>query len=149
MQHHPKPSPELKHLNFLVGKWHSEGTVLPTSSSPEIKIKGTDIYEWVSGGFFLLHRVDVLMGDEKVQAIEIIGGYDALSKTFPMRSFDNQGNFTTMQARVGQDGVMKITGEMMRSMLIADKDCNNMTAYWERSENGVTWMPWMDMKFSK
>ena len=139
---------QLKRLNFLVGKWQTSGTVRATSSSPSLEITGTDVYEWTLGGSFLLHRVAVLMGEERTEVIELIG-YDASSKTYPMRSFDQQGNFTTMQANIDQDGVLKITGDKMRSALSASKDGRYMKAHWERSEDGSTWMPWMDMEFTR
>jgi hypothetical protein len=30
-----------------------------------IPIIGTDIYEWLPGGFFLVHHVDVMIGDQR------------------------------------------------------------------------------------
>jgi len=41
-----------------------------------VPITGTDIYEWLPGGFFLLHHVDVVIGEQAVRAIELIGEYD-------------------------------------------------------------------------
>ena len=143
------PVPELKHLDFLVGKWQTSGTIKATTNTPTQEIKGTDTYEWTLDGYFLLHHVEVLMGAEKTLTIELIGGYDADSKTYPMRSFDNQGNFATMQASIEQEGVMKIIGDKMRSTLSASEDGQQMQAHWERSEDGITWIPWMDMQFSK
>ena len=143
-----KQSPELQKLNPLVGKWMSEGEVRATGTTPAMKIKGTDIYEWVCEGKFLLHRVDVMMGEEKVEVIEMIG-YDADAKNYPMRSFDNQGNFNTMHFTVDEKGVWKITGDLMRSTLTINKDGSHMNAHWEQSEDGSTWKPWMEMKFTK
>ena len=143
------PVPELKHLDFLVGKWQTSGTIKATTDNPAQEIKGTDSYEWALDGHFLLHQVEVLMGEEKTLTIELIGSYDAANKTYAMRSFDNQGNFATMQASIEREGVMKITGDKMRSTLSASKDGQQMQAHWERSEDGTTWVPWMDMQFSK
>lgn len=61
----------------------SEGVVLEGPSGPATRITGTDAYEWLPGGFFLLHHVDVHVGDEKVDAFEVIGGYDAATGTYP------------------------------------------------------------------
>jgi hypothetical protein len=47
--------------------------------APRETKEALDTYEWLPGGFFLLHRVDGLMGDEPVQAVEIIG-YEASSE---------------------------------------------------------------------
>ena len=135
-------------MEIFVGKWNTEGQVEASPSSPATKIIGTDTYEWQHGGFFLIHRVDVRIGDEKVEAIEIIG-YDASSQTYPMRSFDSQGNFVTMQASVSDDGIWTFTGESERSTLVVSDDDNTMTAHWERSDDGSNWLPWMDVKLTK
>jgi hypothetical protein len=114
-----------------------------------MRISGTDRYEWLAGGFFLLHWVDVQIGDEKIEAIEIIGGYDAASGSYPMRSFDNGGNTATMYARVGEDGGWTFADESTRATLVVSDDRNAMTATWERCDDGTNWLPWMDMTFTK
>jgi hypothetical protein len=95
-----------------------------------------------------LHKVDVAMGNDKTEAIEIIGEFDSKSKTYKMRSFDSQGNFITMEAYLDNSGALHILGNNMRSKLSVD-DNNNMTAHWEKSEDNKNWKPWMDLTFSK
>jgi nitroimidazol reductase NimA-like FMN-containing flavoprotein (pyridoxamine 5'-phosphate oxidase superfamily) len=144
------PRPENRPLDALVGTWRSEGEVLAGPSGRATRITGTDAYEWLPGGFFLLHHVDVHVGDEKVDAVEVIGGYDAATGTYPMRSFDNQGNFVTMRARVNDAGVWSFTGESERTTLVVGDDGTTMTAHWEQSgDGGSTWRPWMEMRFTK
>jgi Protein of unknown function (DUF1579) len=146
----PTPRPESQPLDVLVGTWITEGEVLAGSSGPATRITGTDTYEWLPGGFFLVHHVDVHVGDEKVDAIEIIGGYDASTRTYPMRSFDSQGNFVTMQARVSAPGVWTFTGASERSTLVVGGDGTTMAARWERADDGgSSWMPWMEMRFTR
>jgi hypothetical protein len=111
------PLSELLKLNPLVGKWQSSGTVLSSDSTPEMKISGTDSYEWVCDGTFLLHRVYVTMGEEKTEVIEMIG-YDPEAKNYPMRSFDNHGDFTVMHFSVDEKGVWTIKGDKVRSTCI-------------------------------
>jgi hypothetical protein len=55
-------------------------------------------------------------------AIEIIGPYDASTQTYPMRSFDNQGNFVTMRASVSEDGIWTFAGESERATLTVGDD---------------------------
>ena len=43
------------------------------------------------------------MGKEKIEAIEVIGGCDVGSKKYKMRSFDNQGAFTEMEAHIDEN----------------------------------------------
>ena len=52
------------------------------SRDPDIPVAGTDTYEVLPGGYFLVHHVDVTVGDKPVRAIEIIGEPDAVSGGF-------------------------------------------------------------------
>lgn len=89
------------------------------------------------------------MGDEQEEVIEIIGGYDDSTGIYPMRSFDNQSKFTIMPASIDPDGVLRITGDGIRSTLRHDQSGRYMQALWERSDDGKTWIPWMEMQFTK
>jgi hypothetical protein len=113
------------------------------------KITGTDSYEWVSRGYFLLHRVDVSMGDTKTEVIEVIGSYDSADDSYALRSFDNDGNFITMKGRFEKDGEFKIEGEGMRSILSYNQSQQLITISWERLQDGSLWRPWLNMKLSK
>jgi len=98
--HHPNsaptPSPQTQRLGALVGRWRSEGHILGEVPLP---ITGTDIYEWLPGGFFLVHHVDVVVGEQKVQALELIGEDDPATDSFTSHADDNHGNVTVMRAR--------------------------------------------------
>jgi len=155
------PEPHSR-LGALVGRWRSEGHIV---GDPAVPITGTDTYEWLAGGFFLVHQVDVVVGDQPVQAIEIIGEHDPGTDSFTARAFDNEGHVTVMRARVDEDGVWRFTGGAdvaaaaqptaadprgaVRSTLTVSADGTGMTARWERSDDGATWQPWMDMTFTR
>ncbi len=63
-QRQPEPSPGLRVLDRLVGRWEVFGDYL----------EGTSSYEWMEGGDFLLQRFDFERPDgQKVAGIEIIG----------------------------------------------------------------------------
>ncbi|RXA20856.1 alpha/beta fold hydrolase [Methanosarcina sp. MSH10X1] len=141
------PDSALKRLDIFVGRWITEGHTWATSSSPALRITGTDTYEWLPGRFFLLHRADVQIGDEEIKTIEIIG-YDALSQTYPMHYFDNQGNSGTYQASV-RDGIWTFLGGSERSKVTFSDDGNTITASWEHSDNGLNWLPLMEVKLTK
>ena len=138
----------IKKLNFLIGKWHTQGKILQGATEASNEIRGMDTYEWIAGGFFILHRVDVFMGNERTEVVEIIG-YDETKKSYFMQSFDNQGESPIMYALLDKPGVLKLGDKKMRSTLTANRKGNIMTAKWELSEDGKTWKPWMDMKLSK
>jgi Protein of unknown function (DUF1579) len=164
--HHPNgvptPGPEIRRLGALVGRWRSEGHIV---GDVPIPIVGTDIYEWLASGFFLVHHVDVTIGEQTVQAIELIGEYDPTTDSFTARAYDNQGDITIMHARVDEHGVWTFTGGgdvaavarpstadasgAVRSTLTVSPDKGSMRAKWERSDDAVTWQPWMDMTFTR
>ncbi|TDE36493.1 DUF1579 family protein [Actinomadura sp. 6K520] len=136
-------TPENARLDPLVGSWRTAGR---TVSGPAVEISGTDTYEWMTGGAFLLHRADVRMGDEELEVIEMIGPYDPVTGTWPMRSFDSRGAFGTMHATVDDD-VWTFASATERATLTVTG--STMAARWERAENGSDWTDWMDMTFTR
>ena len=134
-------------LHFLIGSWQTEGEVLADEANKTMTIKGTDIYELVLGGHFILHQADVIIDNKRTSVIEMIGEYDPLDESWKMRSFDNTGTYTTMKATLN-DGYLKIIGDKMRARLSIAEDGSYMFANWEKSEDGQSWDPWMELKFS-
>jgi hypothetical protein len=138
----------MQSLDFLIGIWKTEGEVRAEGNTPLITFKGTDSYEWILEKSFILHKVDVTMGKHKIEAIEVIGGYDKASKKYKMRSFDNQGAFTEMEAHIDNKEVLHIVGANMRSKLIRHNE-KKLGAHWERLGDNGEWAPWMDLQLSK
>ena len=90
----------------FIGRWNTTGRFRDDPRT----IAGTDTYEWLAGRHFLIHRVDVRMGDEEMKSIEIIGRE---GDSIVMHSFDSQGEHTVMQARVEGDSI-RFEGDAMR-----------------------------------
>lgn len=118
-----------------------------TDTTPATKISGTDRYEWLPGEFFLVHHVDVRIGDEEAKSIEIIG-YDASSGTYPMHYFDSQGSSGIMHAAVA-DRRWKFSGESMRFSGSFAPDGNTLRGTWEQSTSDGGWVPWMDVNLTR
>lgn len=62
MNEQPKPNPDLKPLDRLIGTWKQSGDV-----------NGEITYEWAEDGFFLIQRVDLEQYGNKIKGIEVIG----------------------------------------------------------------------------
>ncbi len=135
-------------LGFLIGKWISEGEVQETDTMPAIKIFGTDQYEWILDGLFILHRVDIWIGDKKVEVLELIGEYDEQENTYMFRSFDNSGQSAAMTASIKNEALFT-TGQDTRSVLNYDRSGHTMQASWEQLDISQQWKPWMIMHFRK
>ena len=85
-QQPPKPNPDLKSLDRLVGTWKVSG--------PDID--GHVTFEWMEGGFFLMQHFDFVHGGHKVKGMEIIGHLQPFGeepgKDIKSRIYDTMGN---------------------------------------------------------
>lgn len=148
-------------FHAIAGRWETSGHVI---GEPPIPVVGTDIYEVLAGGYFIVHHVDVTVGEQPVRAIEIIGEPDAGGGGYLARSFDSEGNAELMLVTIDEDGVFHFAGgpdiaptaqptdaptARVRSTLTVAEDRRSMTALWERSEDGTTWHRWMDISFAR
>jgi hypothetical protein len=148
-----------KRLATIAGRWRTSGHVV---GEPKVSVIGTDIYEVLHGGHFLVHYVDVAVGGLPVRAIEVIGEPDGRGG-YLARSFDSEGNAELMHLTIDGDGVFHFTGggdiaptaqpketptARVRSTLTIARDRESMTALWERSDDGSSWHPWMDIQFT-
>ena len=91
-------------LATIAGHWRTSGYVI---GQPNVPVTGTDTYELVPGGHFLLHRVDVRVGEQQVQAIEVIGEPDGHGG-YLARSFDSEGNTELMRLTIDDEGVFHL-----------------------------------------
>lgn len=139
-------SSSIQQLSFLIGQWHTIGKVLATDDAPEVVIEGTDTYEWTLDSHFILHKVDVMMGEERMQAIEMIGVDTENQDHYFLRSFDNTGNTDEMTA-VFQDGVLLISNQATRAFLTHGLE--SMSALWQMKNGQAEWIDWMRMEFKK
>lgn len=54
----------MERLQPFIGKWKTEGTVqMPTGS--EVRLDAVDTYEWLPGGYFLIHHVNGFNGGRR------------------------------------------------------------------------------------
>jgi hypothetical protein len=142
-----KKSPEHDQLSKFVGQWRTEGKIPSNGSTPEVKISGTDTYEWLPGNFFLLHKADVLIGDERNQTTEIIG-FDQLYHGLIMKYFDSKGNSGLMIASCANE-VWTFLGENLRFTGGFKKGNKEFSGIWEQSSDKKNWVHFMDIKLTR
>ena len=68
-QQSPRPNPDLKSLDRLVGTWNVSG-----------EAQGQISYEWQEGGFFLVQHFDLDHGGHMIKGIEMIGHLQGLGE---------------------------------------------------------------------
>ena len=91
-QQPPKPNPDLKSLDRLVGTWNA------SDPSGAEGVNGQVTYEWMEGGFFLMQHVDLEHNGQKIKSIEIIGHEQTFgaepSKDLKSRYYDYYAGYT-------------------------------------------------------
>jgi len=136
-------------LDLLVGHWNTTGQSVAGQAEQAISIKGTDKYEWLPGRQFLVHTVDVWMGDDKVNVLELIGPCGEPGSEIPMHSFSNDGRHDVMQASSDGPRAWTFASDEIRAHLTIEADGRTMAARWERKAESGSWAHWLDMQFVK
>lgn len=131
-------------LEKFVGSWHTEGLISSLNGSPEITIKGTDTYEWILDGYFLLHRADVIIGVDKNQTHEIIG-YDDINNHYTMQYYNSMGNSGAMIATVNGNS-WTFTGDKLRFRGGFNEHEDVFSGVWEQFNDLENWVHFMDIK---
>lgn len=134
-------------LSKFIGIWNTEGLIPSSNGIPEIKIIGTDNYEWIVDGFFLLHTADVIIGDDNSKTHEIIG-YDSLNNHYTMHHYNNKGNSGFMTATVN-DSLWTFSGDSLRFKGGFNEHGDVFSGIWEQLTDGKTWSHLMNIKLSK
>ena len=149
-----EPSAEIKRLELFLGKWNVEGKSYAKGYSYEslqvsyVEMKFSQTGVWLSGGFFLVNRWNGHVGESEFNGMEVIG-YDAESRSYVSRLFDNAGNATTYQASV-RDNVWTYIGELQCATFEFSDDGHKMKIHWDwRKADGKNWLPLCDLTASK
>ena len=142
------PAEHLRPLEPIIGRWRSSGTILDDDGSVIGEITGTDVYTWLPGGHWVVHQVDVLMGGERTQVLELIGGHDEASGGWQMHAFDVADSPGRMSLTLREPGLLLLQGGGVRSWFRPEAGSEHMSTLWEREVDGE-WIPWMRMRFDR
>ena len=142
-----KPTAKHRALDVLAGKWITQGRIRATDDAAPSEMRAIDRYEWLPGGFFLLHKVDALISDTVSQSIGVIGYY-AAQACYVTRSYDDQGTSDGFTAR-REGRAWSIDGEMVRFRGAFDVGGSVLAGTWEQRSAKRRWSPWMDIELQK
>ncbi len=95
-------SSELKKLDVFIGKWINKGYTVESPSSPSLDILTSDVYEWMPGGFFVLHTAYGCIGSMDVGGTEILG-FDQERGVYFSRFYDSRGGIHEAELTVDGD----------------------------------------------
>jgi hypothetical protein len=150
-----RPSLQHRRLEVFVGKWNVEGEQHNGPFGPAATLTAAETYEWLAGGFFLVHRLEGRLGDDELGCLEIIG-YEALSQSYPMHSFYNDGNINQWQASEHYGtwtftGDWRIAGKSLkiRCTTVFSNAGNSKTGKWEYASDDLQWQTFWDVKATR
>lgn len=141
--------PKERRLEALVGSWRTHGWTRQVPGAPAAEIEAVDTYDWLPGGFGLLHRVEARVGDQRVEGAEIIG-YDPGRAAYVTQYVGSDGP-TAYEASFGEtDGALTWTMRSNANRFTGtfSDDGNSITGHWELLE-GSGWRPWMDITLTR
>ena len=142
-------------LDVFVGKWGLEGWQHEGLIGPAARVTGIESYEWLTGGFFLVHRLEGRLGDAEMACLEIIG-HDSASDGYVLRTFYNDGNASEWRMRE-RDNVWMLTGEwpledrrLKVRCTTAFADAGRIrSSKWEHSSDGARWQTFWDVSATR
>jgi Protein of unknown function (DUF1579) len=145
-----EPVPEHSRLGVLVGRWRTRGDTRATAEAPAATIDGVDTYEWLPGGYALLHTVDARVGDEHVEGAEIIG-WNPARGAYVTRYFGSDGTNAYEASLAEENGalVWRMRSPVDRFTGNFGDDGNTITAHWEQLDDEKSWRPWMDITLTR
>src|SRR5262249_17107876 len=107
-----RPPTELEGLDVFIGRWLTEGETVGGPEGSAMQIVASDVYEWASGGRFVMDPGYGRIGDVGVGGLEIIGN-DPVTGQYRTFFFDSQGNIIT-ETLSYRDGTWTWQGEHAR-----------------------------------
>ncbi len=141
----PAPSPEVKRLEFFVGKWRTEAEMKPGPWGPGSKASGSDNCSWMDGGFFVICNTEVLQPWGKLIGLGVLG-YDATKRKYTRQSYHNDGQTVTGVGTFDGKSWVYISERVVRGRRLKSRFTfveTSSTSYdfkVESSQDGTSWL---------
>jgi Protein of unknown function (DUF1579) len=151
----PMPSPELRRLEPLLGKWQTTARTQASGFRPAIPVTSIEEFYWLEGGYFLVQTYEI--GDEPAQKGVNYWFYDAHAGKFHIIFFSNNGPFTeegnryqgeVARAKLTFEGQARFQYELDdQGRIKLNPDGTVSVPWWLRDKNGA-WTAWMNNTFT-
>jgi Protein of unknown function (DUF1579) len=151
----PKPAPEHKKLDMLVGSWVLDGDVKPSAMGPGGKMIENEKCEWMEGGFFLVCHVDFKLANAGNGSGVTVLGYSSGDKAYTYREFNSWGEFNDSRGTLDGDTWTWTSDEKMDSGMAKGRftmkfmSPSSYTFIYEMSPDGAKWITEVDGKATK
>ncbi len=138
---------KIENSNFkrLIGVWETTGDI--KSGQHSQKLVGTDSYELILGGNYILHRADVMMGNDRSETFEIIMLDNALHEA-KMQYFNSREENGIMKcSTIGDE--FKIEGTGLKFSGVIDEENTKINGKWYIKANSEGWRDFIDLHLVK
>jgi Protein of unknown function (DUF1579) len=152
------PSPELKRLEPLLGKWSSRSQTEESILGPGVPVASIEEFYWFDGGYFLVQTYETSFGMEPAQKGINYWFYDSETKKFRIIFFSNNGPYTEDGNRYEGEivhGTLTFTGparfqyDLDGTGKIRMNDDGTITVRWWLRDEGGQFRPWMNNVFRR
>jgi hypothetical protein len=151
----PKPDPEFKKLQVLVGHWTYDGEYKAGPWGPATTIKGEWTYQFVLNGFVLQGHCTEKSAQGVVHYLEIDEFDQSAKKIVDSVAGDDgsrySGSVVVSGNTVTWAGTFYLDGKpyQFREPMVCSADFTNCPAKAEISTDGKTWVPFFETTFIK
>lgn len=129
----------------LIGTWKTEGII--STEKGDIELKGTDSYELILDGNYILHKAHVMMGNEKSETFEIIE-FDHSPDKAKMHYFNSKGESGLMTGSIkGTDFSVEGQGLKFRGTITDDNA--EIKGKWYQQAEDKEWHEFIELKLTK
>ena len=129
----------------LIGTWKTTGQVI--TGTQTLTLEGTDSYEFVLDGQYILHQANVVIGNDPVKTFEMIGGGNS-ADTVAMHYFNSKGETGIMTGRITAND-FQITGSGIRFEGSFNSANTMVTGKWFKQSDDNTWIAFIDLRLEK
>lgn len=129
----------------LIGTWKTSGQV--RSANGTMSLSGQDSYEFILGGNYILHRADVIIGNEKSETLEMIS-IDTETGHARMQYFNSKGESGVMTGEINNDE-FKITGKGIKFIGAVNRESTEVTGRWFIQTENQDWTEFIILKLEK
>lgn len=129
----------------LIGVWKTSGDI--KSGEGTLKLIGIDSYELILDGNYILHKADVLMGNERSETLEIVKLDGSLDKA-KMQFFNTKGEEGIMMGSLIDNEFKMMGGRLMFEGTI-NNDNTTITGKWCMQAERGKWTDFIDLTLQK
>jgi len=135
---------ETSNFSRLIGIWVTKGTIVTHTN--DLELLGIDTYEYILNENYILHKADVMMGDERTQTFEIISLTNSKERA-KIQYYNSKGESGSMTSYLVKN-VFKIKSSTMKFEGKFNDENTELIGKWFVKESDK-WIDFIDLKLKK